>query len=58
MASECPNCNGVKCMDCRTRTLHDACRHDCPECCDPFNENDAIEFTRYCRATSQQGDGQ
>lgn len=29
----CTNCDGRKCMDCVTRTIHDACRDDCPFCC-------------------------
>jgi hypothetical protein len=29
----CPNCDGRKCMDCVTRTLHPTCVDDCPSCC-------------------------
>lgn len=33
----CENCDGVRCMDCRTRTVHDNCVDDCPTCCQPTN---------------------
>ena len=29
----CTNCDGVKCMACRTREFHDTCQEDCPLCC-------------------------
>lgn len=32
----CPNCDGVRCMDCRCRMLHDECVDDCPSCCQPL----------------------
>ena len=28
----CGNCDGIGCMGCRTRTVHDECVHDCPSC--------------------------
>lgn len=31
--SGCRNCDGRKCMDCVTGTVHDKCQPDCPFCC-------------------------
>lgn len=48
-APYCQNCDGRKCMDCVTRTVHDACADDCPHCCprDPCTTCEgmgAVEF--------------
>ena len=40
--AECANCDDVKCMDCRTRTLHEACAYDCPECCAPTDTKGSL----------------
>lgn len=32
-ADYCRNCDGRKCMDCCSRTMHDQCVDDCPDCC-------------------------
>lgn len=33
---QCENCDGVGCMGCRLRLIHDQCEMDCPSCCQPM----------------------